>query len=47
MKFVDIDTLIEIKEGRSIKVIFERKGENYFRKLEHEISFKKLKNEIL
>ena len=29
-RFVDIDTLIEKKERKSIKEIFEKKGENYF-----------------
>ncbi len=47
--FVDIDTLIEKKEGSAINIIFERKGENYFRKLEHEFSLRELgrKNSII
>jgi len=32
--FVDLDDLIELKEGRTISDIFARKGEPYFRKTE-------------
>ena len=42
-KFIDIDTLIEEKEGRSIKVIFDREGENYFRKLEQDLTLQEIK----
>ncbi len=34
LKFVDIDSEIEKKEKMSIKDIFEKKGEHYFRELE-------------
>ena len=37
-KFLDIDELIEKKEGSSINLIFKKKGENYFRKIENEIT---------
>jgi shikimate kinase len=33
---VDMDKMIEEREGKSIKEIFEEKGENYFRQLEHD-----------
>ena len=32
--FMDMDALIEQREGRSINQIFKDKGENYFRRLE-------------
>ena len=41
--FIDIDKLIELKEGCSINVIFKDKGENYFRRLENNITLKELK----
>ena len=41
--FIDIDKLIELKEGCSINVIFKDKGENYFRRLENNITLQELK----
>lgn len=35
--FFDLDLLIENVEGKAVKTIFEKKGELYFRKLEHKI----------
>ena len=44
VKFFDVDKAIENKERKSIRRIFEDKGEKYFRKLEEKTTFKILKN---
>ena len=41
--FIDVDELIETVEGSSISLIFKNKSENYFRKLENEITLIELK----
>jgi len=42
-QFIDTDKLIEAKEGISINLIFKNKSENYFRKIEREITLQELK----
>ena len=41
--FIDVDKIIEAKEGLSINLIFKNKNEDYFRKIESEITLKELK----
>ena len=43
--FIDVDKLIEANEGCSINLIFKKKSEEYFRKLEKTISLQQLKRD--
>ena len=43
MNFIDIDTEIEKKLGKTISKIFEDEGEDFFRKIEEKITLNKLK----
>ena len=40
MNLIDIDKMIEIQESMAISAIFEKKGEEYFRKIEKELTLK-------
>ena len=44
-KFIDVDKLIEAHEGSSINLIFKNKSEEYFRKIECDITLSQLKND--
>ena len=45
LKFIDVDKIIEKKEKNSIRDIFEKKGEKYFRETEKAITLEQLKKE--
>ena len=47
--FIDVDKLIESREGLSISLIFKNKSEGYFRKIENKITLAELekKNSVI
>ena len=47
LRFIDVDRIIEAKEKKTIKSIFENRGEDYFRKLEKKMSMEEVKKKNL
>ena len=45
MQFIDVDNLIESEENMSIRNIFEKKGEKYFRNVEKTLSLRSIKTQ--
>ena len=43
LKFIDIDQIIELKEKSTIREIFDKKGETYFRSIEEKVVLKTIK----
>ena len=43
--FIDIDKLIEANEGMSVNLIFQKKSETYFRKIENDLTLSELKKD--
>ena len=46
VKFIDVDKIIEKKEKKSIRRIFDDHGERYFRDIEEKITLKIIRNKI-
>ena len=47
LKFVDTDSIIEKSQKKTIAEIFDKKGENYFRKVEEHVCLEILEKENL
>lgn len=46
LSFLELDEMIEKKTQMSIKMIFEKKGELYFRKLEHQLFLEQMETDL-
>jgi shikimate kinase len=44
--FLELDEMIEENAGMSVQVLFEKKGELYFRKLEHQLFLQSMKSNL-
>ena len=46
MQFIDIDKIIQRKLNLTVQKIFEKKGEDFFRKFEEKVTLEEIKKKI-